>query len=262
MRELLHRTVKRLGGERRLGDRRGPVVLLYHRLGPVVLDPQLLSVKPDHFAEHLQLISERYVPLRLADLAAAAAEGRAPARAVAIAFDDGYADNLLAAKPLLETSGMPATVFVASGYVQTGQPFWWDELERLLLRPGRLPSILSLTIGDETLTWNLGGDAASASRRGEKPGAWTVFDGGDPGPRQRIYRDLCSRLRVLDHFERDRTLEQLRSVAEPDVAGKQMPRPLAVAEVQRLAEGDLIEVGAHSVTHPALAQLPPERQRE
>jgi peptidoglycan/xylan/chitin deacetylase (PgdA/CDA1 family) len=262
MRERLHRTVGRLDRRRGRRDRSGPVVLLYHRLGAVEPDPQLLSVTVEHFAEHLELISERHVPLRLADVVAAAAEGRAPARAVAIAFDDGYADNLLAAKPLLEQRGMPATVFVASGHVQNGQPFWWDELERLLLRPGRLPSVLTLEIRHETLTWNLDEDAAYASDRAEKWDAWTVFDARDPGQRHRIYRALCSRLRLLDHIERDRALEQLRSVAAPEVAAEKMPRPLAVAELARLAEGDLIEVGAHSVTHPVLAQLPPERQRE
>jgi peptidoglycan/xylan/chitin deacetylase (PgdA/CDA1 family) len=67
---------------------------------------------------------------------------------------------------------------------------------------------------------------------------------------------------MLDHLEREAALERLRAVAEPDVATEEMPRPLSVAELARLIEGDLIEVGAHSVTHPALAQLPSERQRE
>jgi peptidoglycan/xylan/chitin deacetylase (PgdA/CDA1 family) len=261
MRERLGQTLGRLARARQTQDRNQPIVLLYHRLGPVADDPQLLSVTAEHFAEHLRLIAEHYVPVRLGDLVPAAAQGRAPPRAVAITFDDGYADNLLAAKPLLERSGAPATVFVASGYVRGGQPFWWDELERLLLRPGRLPSVLTVDVGPETLVWELGDDAAYTSVRAAERTAWTVLDDCDPGLRQRIYRVLCARIRALDEMERERALESLRAVADPGEAETEMPRPLTPEEVARLAEGDLIDVGAHTLTHPALSRLPPERQR-
>ena len=257
MRERLGRTLGRLVRSRRTQ----PVVLLYHRLDRVATDPQLLSVTPEHFAEHLQLLAEHYVPVRLGDLVPAAAQGEAPPRAVAITFDDGYADNLLAAKPLLERSRTPATVFAATGYVRGGRPFWWDELERLLLRPGRLPSVLTLDVGQETLVWELGEEAAYTSVRAAERTAWTVLDDCDPGPRQVIYRVLCARIRALDEMERERALESLRAVADPEEADTEMPRPLTSEEVARLAEGDLIDVGAHTVTHPALSQLPPERQR-
>jgi peptidoglycan/xylan/chitin deacetylase (PgdA/CDA1 family) len=61
--------------------------------------------------------------------------------AVAITFDDGYADLLANAKPLLERADVPATAFVVAGGL--GRPFWWDELAALLgtvaaRRPGRV----------------------------------------------------------------------------------------------------------------------------
>ena len=261
MRERLGRTLGRLARARQTRDRNRPIVLLYHRLGPIAADPQLLSVTAEHFEDHLRLIGEHYVPVRLGDLVAAAAQGRAPARAVAITFDDGYADNLLAAKPLLERNGTPATVFVVSGYVRSGRPFWWDELERLLLGPGRLPSVLTLEVGRETLVWELGEDAVYTAVRAADRTAWTVLDDGDPGTRQRIYRVLCARVRALDEMERERALDSLRAVVDPEGTETEMPRPLTSEEVARLADGDLIDVGAHTVTHPALSQLPAERQR-
>jgi peptidoglycan/xylan/chitin deacetylase (PgdA/CDA1 family) len=261
-RDGLERTLRDLVGARRTREEGRPVVLLYHRIGHSPLDPQLLAVTKEHFAEHLQLISERYVPLGLADLVAAAVQGRNPARAVAITFDDGYADNLFAAKPLLEHAGTPATVFVASGYVRGGAPFWWDELERLLLRPGLLPSTLTLEVGRETLLWELGDETAYTSVSAADRTAWTVLDDRDPGPRQRIYRALCARLRVLDETERARALERLRSVAEPEATDAEMPRPMTSAELACLVEGDLVDVGAHTVTHPVLSRLAEERQRD
>lgn len=48
---------------------------------------------------------------------------------VLLTFDDGYANNLRA-MPILEQYGVPATIFVASGNVLSGEPFWWDVLYR------------------------------------------------------------------------------------------------------------------------------------
>ena len=73
---------------------------------------------------------------RSPSFAAALADGEPLSRSVVITFDDGYRDNLLVAKPILEEHGLPATVFVTTGYVGSNRDFWWDELESLL-RGGR-----------------------------------------------------------------------------------------------------------------------------
>src|ERR671910_1416026 len=83
-------------------DHNHPMVLVYHRVSRAVTDPQLLSVTPERFAEHLDFLFRRFRPVRLRDLVTATRDGRPPAGAGAITFDDGYADNLATAKPLLE----------------------------------------------------------------------------------------------------------------------------------------------------------------
>ena len=259
---LAPRMLRRLVRHQRRRRRERPIVLLYHRLGPVAPDPQLLSVSAQHFAEHLRLIVEYYTPVRLGELVPAVERERAPQRAVAFTFDDGYADNLSSVKPLLEQHEIPATVFVASGYVRNRHPFWWDELERLVLRPGRLPSVLTLEVAGETLEWELGGDAEYLSATAADRAAWTILDRLDSGPRQRIYRELCARLRVLDEPERERALERLRSVSDPEVASTEMSRPVTPPELARLGDGGLVDIGAHTVNHPVLSQLSAERQRE
>ena len=55
--------------------------------------------------------------------------GTLPLDAVALTFDDGYVDNLVFGKPRLEAADLPATVFLATGYIDRFEPFWWDELQ-------------------------------------------------------------------------------------------------------------------------------------
>ena len=238
-------------------------MLLYHRVDRPSTDPQLLCVTPEHFAEHLELIAEGYEPLPLRDLVASLREGELPPRAVTITFDDGYADNLVAAKPLLERHRVPATVFVASGWIGADRPFWWDDLEFLLVRAGRLPPVLALEIGGERLQWELGDDASYTPEAAAARSGWTVLDRHDPGPRQRIYRELTTRFRALDTRARERVLEYLRTIVEQsDAADGELPRPLTLGELRRLGDGHLVDIGAHTVTHPTLSRLELPEQRE
>ncbi len=121
-------------------DRSGPkaLILLYHRVAEAQPDPWSLCVTPEHFAEHLDVLSSRWNLLRLRDVVRSLEEGALPDRSVVITFDDGYADNLHNAKPILQRYGKPATIFVASGYVGNTREFWWDELERIVRRDGSL----------------------------------------------------------------------------------------------------------------------------
>jgi peptidoglycan/xylan/chitin deacetylase (PgdA/CDA1 family) len=100
-------------------------VLGYHRVGDGP-DPFGLTVSARHFEAHLEVLTRRAHPMRLPDAVDAALDGGAPPRAVALTFDDGYADMLETVLPLLEQARVPATVFVTTGC--PGRQFWWDEL--------------------------------------------------------------------------------------------------------------------------------------
>jgi peptidoglycan/xylan/chitin deacetylase (PgdA/CDA1 family) len=104
---------------RRITNRfvRRAVILLYHRVTELAADPQLLSVSPQHFAEHLDVIRKVGLPMPLKSLWQAGRRERSSKCDVIVTFDDGYADNLYNAKPLLESHDVPATVFVTTGYM-------------------------------------------------------------------------------------------------------------------------------------------------
>jgi peptidoglycan/xylan/chitin deacetylase (PgdA/CDA1 family) len=62
-----------------------------------------------------------YRLVRFGELAALAADGEAAGHA-ALTFDDGFADNLETLVPLLADAGVPATVFVVSGWLGKPHP--------------------------------------------------------------------------------------------------------------------------------------------
>jgi peptidoglycan/xylan/chitin deacetylase (PgdA/CDA1 family) len=111
---------------RAVGGRLRPraVVLLYHRIGEPAADPHHQAVSPITFASHLELLRSRYTVLPLEELLDRLPRRAYPDGAVAVTFDDGYADNLTGAR-----LGVPFTVFVTVQPVLDGRPFRWDERE-------------------------------------------------------------------------------------------------------------------------------------
>ncbi len=240
----------------------GGLILLYHRVTEVSTDPFKLCVTPEHFAEHLAVLSGKYQPMSLRKMRQTLESGQSPDRAIAVTFDDGYADNLWNAKPLLEAHNVPATVFVATGQLEEPREFWWDELDRLLLQPGKLPNCLDLTINNQPYHWKLGqaADYSMADYERDRPWTWYVPEQADPGPRQSLYRSLYQLLYPLSLDQRQIILDELVTWAGLGVEGRPNYAALSAMEISRLADGGLIEVGAHTINHPFLSTLTAEAQ--
>jgi peptidoglycan/xylan/chitin deacetylase (PgdA/CDA1 family) len=219
---------------------RHAVILGYHRIseGP---DPYQLSVSPQRMAEQLAVLTRIAHPLPLEELPEMLAAGRLPKRAVAVTFDDGYAEVLHRAKPLLAQFGVPATVFVISGVL--GGELWWDRLDRITSSIDGHDRRLTLPIGDALFNWPVEGvDPSTGSLR----------------------RALYPKLRALNHPARNAVLDELGELmgVPTDVTGIGLQRVVTADELRRLGDGGLVQIGAHTMTHPALSQLSAEQQRE
>lgn len=239
------------------------VILLYHRVTILDSDPQLLSVSPENFAQHLQVLNRNYQILSLKELVKKVAEDNIKHHSVAITFDDGYADNLNEAKPLLEKYGIPATVFVTAGKIGDHQEFWWDDLERILLKTVNLPEKLALTINSQSYNWELGESAHLDKITSLALNDWNVLKSENPTPRHQIYRSLSSILRTLPTETRKQLIQEIVNQAQIELTGRLSHRMLTESEVQELAKGGLVEVGAHSINHPVLSSISqPEQELE
>lgn len=248
----------------RVRNRFGPsaLILLYHRVAKDVIDPYNLCVSPEHFEEHLQVIRRLGRGLPLIDIAAGVRKGEIPRRAIAVTFDDGYQDNLYAARPLLEKHDVPATVFMTTGTIGRTREFWWDELERIFLRPGTLPQELQLTIHRDSHVWQLDEAAGYGAEDVDAWREWTLLDDITPTARHGVFRDIYRLLQPMTDDERTRTLDALLEWAGTPPRVRDSHRALEPDEVVDLSDGGLVEIGGHTENHPDLSSQPVYVQRD
>jgi peptidoglycan/xylan/chitin deacetylase (PgdA/CDA1 family) len=240
--KLVQRTLRRA----RIRVRGGIVVLGYHRIGNGE-DPFGMAVSLEHFRAHLEVLTRHAHPMRLSEAVDAVAARRIPPRAVVVTFDDGYADTCREALPLLERAGVPATIFVTTGY--QGREFWWDELARIMMGTATLPHRLDLDVRGQLSSWIL--------RSGEEKGP------GDRRLRLNALMSLAADLRTLPALDRERAMQALRVWAGTAVETQSSSRPRALLpdEIRRLAASSHVDIGAHTVSHSELTALPSREQR-
>ena len=212
-------------------------VLLYHRVADPASSPDGMCVDPGRFAEQLEQIAAHRV-LELAELAELARAKRVPAGALAVSFDDGYADTLVNARPRLAAAGVPATVFVSTGHIADQRPFFWDTLYRLLGDGERRPQQLTLSFSDGSRAWRT----------------------DTPERRDRARRQIHHLIQPAAPEVIERVLAELAAWA--DGAAHGVPRAMTIDELRELAADPLIAIGAHTVRHVNLGFQGELMQRE
>jgi peptidoglycan/xylan/chitin deacetylase (PgdA/CDA1 family) len=231
------------------------LILSYHRVCERNSDPWGLCVTPQHFSEHLDVLGKLTHPHSLHELIA----GNTENGSIVVTFDDGYADNLHNAAPLLERKEIPATVFIVSGSVG-GREFWWDQVERTFLQPGRLPQELHLKMKGNDYCWNLNETTDYSEEACERNRSWRAWETA-PTTRHSVYYSVWEKLHLLDEEEREQCMDQLLSWAGARTDRLEESRTLSIDELMTLSKSKLIEIGSHTVTHPSLPKLPATEQK-
>ena len=101
------------------------VVVAFHRVQDGD-DAEGLSISRDMFARHCRFFKQHFDVVPLADLVTKLERGEPVDRLLAITFDDGYRDNFVNARPVLQDLSLPATFFVVSRWVGSDAWPWWD----------------------------------------------------------------------------------------------------------------------------------------
>lgn len=211
--------------------RGNPVIVGYHR---VLLHDQWqqypcihtdLAVTPARFAEHMAYWASNAHAVSMDDVA----RGNLPQQAVAVGFDDFYADVAHYALPILEKFNIPAVLYLCTDFVD-GEPFlWWYGIDA------------AVNSGKQQLDAHFAGAHFAGPLR-------------TPLQRLAMFRRLnafCFRLEEEQQRLFIDSLGTTRHCRQPDA----MPTWEMVA---RLAEHPLITIGAHTLNHGALGTLSDE----
>lgn len=227
---------------KRVSDR--CVVIMYHAVADEGgLEPSIL---PDHreraaeiFEAEMEYVSRVMRPIPLMELVERLTRRLPlPPNAVVVTFDDGYEDNYSIAFPILRKLKIPATIFLATGHIDSGLPFWWDELEARVERTTQ-PTLDVRGLGAPA-------DWSSALPLGAE--------------RKHTLRRVARWLRNLHPEEMKTRLARLTCRLEGD-GPLSTPKLLTWDRVREM-HGHGIEFGAHTVTHPNLRLLDPSEAED
>lgn len=218
-------------------------ILAYHRVLdlPADLDaypynPELVSASVAGFAAQMRHIKRHLNPISFAQLKAAMDGAEPlPPRPVIVTFDDGFDDNYRYAFPILAELRMPATFFLATGYIGTRESFWFERLYALLAHS--TPAAISLD---------------ALARR--------LPLGATPALRRQTALDLLQAVKHMGDSDRRSMLAELEAqLAESaDLTRYQgLSQPMAWEQVREMAAAGM-EFGSHTVTHPVLPQCSDE----
>jgi peptidoglycan/xylan/chitin deacetylase (PgdA/CDA1 family) len=183
-----------------------PLIVAYHAVSSSWRSP--LAITESALRSQLGYLHRSgYVGLTFADAERRTRDGTLPRRSVVVTFDDGYASNLLAA-PILAEFGYPGTVFVVTGFTDSGAALSWYGIEdeqnsaAAELRP---------------LTW---GELADLRDDGWEVGSHTVTHPLLPGLSGQELREQLERSRasIADHLGGCETLAYPYGVADARVA--------------------------------------------
>ena len=217
---------------RRMGRRDGAFILYGHRVSDDD-EGYMRGLKPEWLDEQLAYLTRHYEIIPLNTLVECLENGRpVPERSVVLTFDDGFRDNLTNAFPILQKHHAPATIFVVTGSLTHGDLPWSQRLgylfqhtsERVLNHP---------LAGAEGLELSTEADRRAAYQAVKRPISRMGRE-----PRDAAIAEIANLLRVEPPRDRMLSWDDARDL---------------------LAAG--IEIGAHTYSHPLLAQMEPEEAR-
>jgi peptidoglycan/xylan/chitin deacetylase (PgdA/CDA1 family) len=237
---------------------RKAVILLYHQISERKSDPWELAVSPEAFNNQLMFLKTNFDLVPLSEIANGVANKNLKSRKVAITFDDGFVDNYTNARPILEDHNVPATFYVATHATGTGNTFWWETLESLILHTEQLPRGLRLRIGNGLFDFTFYTDDVLTRRLRREIREWTA-DKPIPNERISLFFELWKRIQPLTYVDQQKVIANIKEWTRTEDA--HVPTQLMTFdELSVLDKNDLFTIGAHTVHHAMLAEQDPRVQ--
>ena len=236
---------------------KAPMILKYHRVSLEARSAKAARDYTDfergHYASvleaHAQLLLRYRRPISMDELVEALALGKSlPERAVAVTFDDGYEDTYNIAAPILKRYGIPATVYVCPGLIDSGSGFWWDHVVRYFRHTQHRDFVLTNVL-----------EGAKVDVKAALPRLYL----------RNIKTKHLAAERVIKIFKGmpESKLPQLMKCLLEELGLSQGKIPtsnhalLSWSQIREMSE-DGMDIGSHTMTHPMLSHLTEHQIRE
>lgn len=199
------------------------LIICYHRIS----DDNNSYLRPTNvadFANQMQYLSKVYKPVSLEEIVQHIKNGTPlPSKSIAITFDDGYRDIYENAYPILRKYGIPATIFLTTGYVGTAEIPLWD---KAFYAPSK------------------------AKKRTPVPG---ILDAEHSEPPDRKTMHMPAQMRnQLDEKDRSYAVVDQPDARIHNHAEKSLM--LSWEEVREMSDNGIL-FGSHTLTHPFLTKI-------
>lgn len=217
---------------------RGAVFTLHHVRPPTgasFAPNRVLEITPDFLDRAIGRLRRAGIDLVSLGEARRRIMSDAPERRFAVfTLDDGYRDNLEHAAPVFRANGCPYAIFVVTSLPDGELEMWWRGLEAVIA----------------------GRDSVTVAMDGQR-----VFDCSDTGGKYAAYEAIYWWLRGLGEDEKLAAVRDLCARYGVDLAELARNARMSWEEIAGIAADPLCTIGAHTVTHAALARLDEQRMR-
>lgn len=208
-------------------------ILIFHRVLPQADPLRIGEPTAEEFDGFMAYLARNYPVLPLREAVTMLRRGQLPRRACCITFDDGYADNLNIALPILEKYRLPATVFVATGYLNGGRMFNDAVIDSIALSSSGMLDLREIGLGKHELA--------------------TLND------RRAAIAAILEQLKYRPPVQRDANTKRLIEIAN---CGP-LPTDIMMTDEQVKELSDRgVDIGGHTVGHPILTSIDDELARQ
>lgn len=208
-----------------------------HPEPPAAFDPNgLLRITPAFLATAIETV--RKAGYETVSLDEAARRLKAPVENKPFAcftLDDGYRDNRDHAYPVFKSHDVPFAIYVPAAYADGEGDLWWYVLEGALRKADRLDVSLA--------------------------GVERSFDLTTPDAKTRAFHDIYWTLRGGPEPELRAGVRAVADAAGYDATTLCRDLVMDWDEIRVLAADPLVTIGAHTLTHHAVAQLSEDEAR-
>ena len=202
---------------------------MYHRVCSNMNNWTLEPLSPESFEKQIRYFCRSYEILPLEILVQYIQQGEClPEKAVAITFDDGYKDNYLYAYPILKRYDVPATIFLTTGHIGTGELFWSDKVRYVIHHATK-----------EQLELDELGTYALQSKSDKVFATYKIIEG----------------LKKLPVERKNLLIQRLIAVCQVDIPANLGKESILSWDEVREMSNSGITFGAHTVSHPILTNL-------